>query len=519
MFRYQLNEGSWKMVIFLWTFFGFVSFISQSEAQELKQKKLEIYQQVYVKTLVQSMEQISPEILKSDSEAFLKAKKNLIDAKILDETEATQLKKALTDDQVTVTDFETLVIKYLSELQMTFQQGLKTKPDPEISIPEDSADLVSQVTDVQPLMPGESLFQLKLRFRDVYFPDSKATSENGFDRLTSVQQADLIARHLKSVMLNEIAQFSDQYRDLVKTEEQKSKFENQWLSRNSANFNSIATEIVTGNVQPLEAGNHLFASQPGFSEKLRNDLKLENERLNQSSDISVRAESTDQRKRRLQEKAIAFIRQNLIFSVSHPLTGLNDLDAKSRQALEQYLAMYAKPDIEDQAPVVKTEPDAIELPELKPVTQPTDQGSSRISQFKSKVYQFLRAWMKVQSLISLFSGGFGLEEFFLNKIIEAMEEILGGSLTAAEKQEARAWAAELAREVPRRPTTIGQPVQPINPLPFNPPVTGYPPPLNPYPVAPVYPPYVPFPNSYQRIRPGLPRIFNPGLLFRNRWAM
>lgn len=456
-----------------------IYFFQPVNAEDLKPQKMAAYQSAYTRTVLNCLEELAPARISASSVSFLSSKKNLIEASSTESWTDPELKKALNDDQVSLADFESRMDRFLGELQSSFVSSIKpmngsggTVTTPVVpEIPARSSDLIAKITDLDPLKNDESLFQLNLRFRDHYYPDGLPTTDGGFDRLAREDQINTIQNHMQNLMIQEIQKHSLDYRNTILTESDKTAFQSQWLTANKERLRANAELIAKGNTASPAGANYQFALQPGFSEKLRTALIDKNQQLNASSDLFIRSEPVDQRKKHLAETALEFIQKNLVASVVHPIRSIDELDAKSSQILNQYLAQYSKPDLEEQP----------ELPALKPVvtTTPETANQSRISQFKGKVFNFLRGWMRVQSVLSIFTGGFGLEEFFLNKIIEALEEILGSSLSPQEKAEARVWATELAREAPVgqpltinpspnpvAPTTIGLPAEllPLNPV-------------------------------------------------------
>jgi hypothetical protein len=138
---------------------------------------------------------------------------------------------------------------------------------------------------------------------------------------------------------------------------------------------------------------------------------------------------------------------------SKKIKSVEDLDQTSQLVFNQLVSRSASPLVEGNAE-----------PGKKEVTKPAT--NTRISMFKDKVFEIVRIWLRVQSFISLFGGGFGLDTAILDQVVKSLETIIGRTLSDAEKTEARSWATQLASEVQRpQPTTQPTTIPPVVPYP------------------------------------------------------
>lgn len=444
----------------------------QFQTDKTREAKLNAYLAAYSKTILTCFEKETSVVIGNLPDSFRSRKKALIDAISTSEWTDAELKKALDDNNVTLTDFEKKRDTYLTKLQSEFIASLNTPPVPPQPIPPDTSgnttSLLEKVTDFDPLKEDELLFQLLLKFRDSYFSDGKPTTKKGFNKLNEEAQIATIQEALQRHFLGELKRDSSDYKKNIIDDKTKKAFQTQWIAAHQASIKKYAEQVLNNKISPFgDEDQSIILAQDGFKDELRDFINDENKKWNESSDQTIKAETVEKRKTRLSEAAIGFIQKNLFSAIKHPVKSVDDLDPTSKVILEQYLAQYAKP-LEDSS---------------GNIVQPTKTGDNpRIAQHKAKVFEFLRNWMRVTSIFSMFTGGFGLEEFFFNKIVEALENIVGASLNSAEKAEVRAWAAELAREAPNPGPVVNQPtigyptlvpVLPVNPVYLRPAGSGH----------------------------------------------
>jgi hypothetical protein len=371
------------------------------------------------------------------------------------------LSKAFNDDSVSQIQFQDLASNYLNGLNNNFKASLNSAAS---SVPPSSnsagnsttngtADLLFKVTDIDPLKESTGLFQLIIKARDHFYPGGKPMTTNGFDKKTAAEQAEVIKTMLVRVFIKEIADNSQQYRTNIKTDDQKKTFENQWAKANSGRVDNIVAQIQSGNIKSPAGFDYLFGVHADFLDGFKTFLTDLNESYNNSVDNGIRGEDKATREKRLAVEALKYVQDNLLLLSSKKIKSVEDLDQTSQLVFNQLVSRSASPLVEGNAE-----------PGKKEVTKPAT--NTRISMFKDKVFEIVRIWLRVQSFISLFGGGFGLDTAILDQVVKSLETIIGRTLSDAEKTEARSWATQLASEVQRpQPTTQPTTIPPVVPYP------------------------------------------------------
>jgi hypothetical protein len=432
-------------------------------ADDLKPVKRDSYSNMLAKTVSQCLTELKVAPAISQSDALKEATQRIIRSSdinfAISQDEA--LSKAFNDDSVTQIQFQDLASNYLNGLNNNFKASLNSAVS---SIPPSSnsagnsttngtADLLFKVTDIDPLKESTGLFQLNIKARDHFYPGGKPMTTNGFDKKTAAEQAEVIKTMLVRVFIKEIADNSQQYRTNIKTDDQKKTFENQWAKANSGRVDNIVAQIQSGNIKSPAGFDYLFGVHADFLDGFKTFLIDLNESYNNSVDNGIRGEDKATREKRLATDALKFVQQHLLLPSSKEIKSVEDLDQTSQLVFNQYLTRYSQPLI--QGIPAENQPGTNQQPNLK-----------RISMFKDKVFEIVRIWLRVQSFISLFGGGFGLDTAILDQVVKALETILGGTLSDAEKTEARSWATQLASEVQRpQPTTQPTTIPPVVPYP------------------------------------------------------
>ncbi|MFM7593205.1 MAG: hypothetical protein ACKO85_15560, partial [Isosphaeraceae bacterium] len=378
------------------------------------------------------------------------------------------------DDSIAQNQFEDAAAKYLDGLESNFKAalaaGTAAAPNANSGGNNGSAtniatgDLVSKVTDVDPLKDSPGLFQVILKGRDHFYPAGKPMTTGGFDKKPADEQARQIKSTLEQMFLREIAIYSNQYKSYIKTDADKKAFAEQWVKLNSTRIDEIVAQIQSGKINSPPGYDYQFGLQADFLEGFKTYLIKQNELYNNSTDNGIRGEDKATREKRLAADALKYVQTHLLISGENEIKSVENLDKTSQLVFNQYVSRYSEPLVEGAAQPSNPS---------NPVTT-TPPANSRLAKFKDKVFEIVRAWLRVQSFISLFTGGFGLDTAILDQVVKALETILGEPLSDAEKTEARAWATQLAAEAPRPQPTTQPTTLPVNPYPYTYPPTMVP---------------------------------------------
>ena len=446
---------------------GFLFLSLVASAADLKPVKTDSYSKLLSKTIQKCLTDLKSAQTLSQSEKLQQASQMLIRSSELTFAlgQDAELTKAFNDDTVTQAQFEDAADKYLVGLEANFKAALAAGAAP---MPNASAggsngtaaenatgDLVSKVTDVDPLKESPGLFQVIIKGRDHFYPDGKPMTTGGFDKKTAEEQASQIKSTLEQIFLREIS-VSNQYKSLIKTEADKKAFAEQWTKAKAPRLNEIVAQIQSGKINTPAGSECQFCIQADFLEGFKSYLIKQNELYNNSTDNGIRGEDKPTREKRLAADALKYVQSHLLTSGENEIKSVENLDKSSQLMFAQYVSRYSQPLVDGTAtPTNPTNTD-----------KTTPPANPRLAKFKEKVFEIVRAWLRVQSFISLFTGGFGLDTAILDQVVKALETILGSPLSDAEKTEARAWATQLAAEAPRPQPTTQPTTLPVNPYPY-----------------------------------------------------
>ncbi len=463
---------------------GFLFLSMVASAADLKPAKTSAYSNLLSKTIQNCLTDLKSAQTLSQSEKLQQASQMLIRASELTFAlgQDAELTKAFNDDNFTQTQFEDAAGKYLDGLEANFNAALSAgvAPMPNASAggsngaaaENTTADLVSKVTDIDPLKDSPGLFQLIIKGREHYYPDGKPMTTGGFDKKTAEEQASQIKSNLEQIFLREIATYSSQYKLVIKTDADKKAFAEQWTKAKAPRLNEIVTQIQSGNINTPADSECQFCLQADFLEGFKTYLTKQNELYNNSTDNGIRGEDKATRKKRLAADALKYVQTHLLTSDKNEIKSVENLDKPSQLMFNQYVSRYSQPLVDGTAPP----------PNPTNTDTTTPPANPRLAKFKEKVFEIVRAWLRVQSFISLFTGGFGLDTAILDQVVKALETILGSPLSDAERTEARAWATQLAAEAPRPQPTTQPTTLPVNP--------------NPYPYQPTMVPVMPYGHGF-----------------------
>lgn len=447
---------------------GFLFLSLVASAADLKPSKTDSYSRLLTKTLSQCLTDLKVAKVVIQSDKLREASQLLIRSSDLNFaiSQSDFLSKAYNDDSVSLNRFEDAAFDYLSSLEKNFKASLgsssgnSTNPpigDSNTPATNNSTDnLLLKVTDINPLKGSPGLFQVIIKGREHYYPDSKPMTTGGFDKKTAEQQASQIKSNMEQIFLREIATYSNQYKSLIKTDADKKAFAEQWCKANQTRVNEIVAQIQSGKINTPAGYDYQFALQADFLEGFKSYLIKQNELYNNSTDNGIRGEDKPTREKRLAADALKYVQSHLLTSGENEIKSVENLDKSSQLMFNQYVSRYSQPLVDGTAtPTNPTNTD-----------KTTPPANPRLAKFKEKVFEIVRAWLRVQSFISLFTGGFGLDTAILDQVVKALETILGSPLSDAEKTEARAWATQLAAEAPRPQPTTQPTTLPVNPYPY-----------------------------------------------------
>jgi hypothetical protein len=284
------------------------------------------------------------------------------------------------------------------------------------------------------------LAKLKKSQAGKFFPNGKARMADGFDKLSTSEQIEVIARN-SSDYVRKAMQFLAK-RDKLAQEALDRALSGQGFAAPAyqARFRDMASEIVAGSGNVTTT---LPTIEGIVDEDQRRSLKVEldaaNAKFNALADKAIARETKAQRQNRLLELA----KQKVVEANPLLLETVADLPEVAVAQLGQYAEEAARPLVTDTSEPTETDPEVSEI----------DQFEDRVKQGVKEVYLRYGGALRFLDLL-------GLKGVFARMIIESVAEMVGRRLNAKETVKAQAWAASLADEL-HDPNAQGRQPSPI----------------------------------------------------------